>query len=69
MLATFTAGIILVIAGYFRASNLIALVPELVIYGFTIGIEIMIATSQIKDLFGLDTGPVPAAFFAKLAVL
>ncbi len=69
VLATFMAGIILVVAGYFRAGNLIALVPEPVIYGFTIGIAIVIATSQLKDLFGLDLDQVPAAFFAKLDAL
>ncbi len=69
VLATFMAGIILMIAGYFRAGNLIALVPEPVIYGFTIGIAIVIATSQLKDLLGLDIAQVPAAFFEKLAVL
>ena len=69
VLATFMAGIILVIAGYFRAGNLIALVPEPVIYGFTIGIAIVIATSQLKDLFGLNLALVPAEFFEKLGAL
>ncbi len=69
VLATFMAGIILVIAGYFRAGNLIALVPEPVIYGFTIGIAIVIATSQLKDLFGLNLTLVPAEFFEKLGAL
>ena len=66
VLATFMAGIILVIAGYLRAGNLIALVPEPVIYGFTIGIAIVIETSQLKDLFGLNLALVPAEFFEKL---
>lgn len=69
VLATFMAGIILLIAGYFRAGNLIALVPEPVIYGFTIGIAIVIATSQLKDFFGLDVSHIPAEFFDKITVL
>lgn len=69
VLATFMAGIILLIAGYCRAGSLIALVPEPVVHGFTIGIAIVIATSQLKDLFGLDLALVPAAFFEKLGAL
>lgn len=69
VLATLMAGIILVIAGYFRAGNLVALVPEAVINGFTIGIAIIIATSQLKDLFGLELTHISAEFFEKLASL
>jgi SulP family sulfate permease len=69
VLATFMAGLILLIAGYFRAGNLIRLIPEPVINGFTIGIAVIIATSQIKDLFGLGVADVPAEFIAKVEVL
>lgn len=67
--ATFMAGIILLIAGWLRAGRLIALVPEPVINGFTIGIAIIIATSQIKDLLGMQIAEVPADFIEKLGVL
>ncbi len=67
--ATFMAGLILLIAGYFRAGNLIRLIPEPVINGFTIGIAAIIATSQLKDLFGLNVTEVPAEFVAKIGVL
>lgn len=69
VLATFMAGIIMLVAGYLRAGNLVAYVPEPVINGFTIGIGIVIATSQIKDLFGLSVAQVPAEFIAKVEVL
>jgi SulP family sulfate permease len=69
MLATLMAGAMLVTAGYFRAGRLIAYVPEAVINGFTIGIAILIASSQIKDFFGLSAGDVPAEFLDKMAVL
>ncbi|UOA27178.1 SulP family inorganic anion transporter [Pseudosulfitobacter sp. DSM 107133] len=69
VLATFMAGIIMLIAGYLRAGNLVAYVPEPVINGFTIGIGIIIATSQLKDLFGLQTAQVPAEFLAKIETL
>ncbi|MCI5112259.1 MAG: SulP family inorganic anion transporter [Marivita sp.] len=69
VLATLMAGLILLAAGYFRAGSLIRLIPEPVINGFTIGIAIIIATSQLKDLFGLSVADVPAEFLAKLEVL
>ncbi|MBL4750734.1 MAG: SulP family inorganic anion transporter [Amylibacter sp.] len=69
VLATFMAGLILLIAGYFRAGNLIAYVPEAVINGFTIGIGIIIATSQLKDFFGLSLDKIPADFIDKTAAL
>ena len=69
VLATFMAGIILLIAGYFRAGNLIAFVPESVVSGFTIGIGIIIATSQLKDFFGLAVEKVPADFLEKIPTL
>jgi len=69
VLATFMAGLILLVAGYFRAGNLIRLIPEAVINGFTIGIAVIIATSQIKDLLGLTGDAVPAEFIAKIEVL
>lgn len=69
VIATFMAGLILLVGGYFRAGNLIRLIPEPVINGFTIGIAVIIATSQLKDLFGLSLANVPADFIAKLEVL
>jgi SulP family sulfate permease len=69
VLATFMAGLILLVAGYFRAGNLIRLIPEPVINGFTIGIALIIATSQLKDLLGLTTVEVPADFLSKIEVL
>ena len=69
VLATFMAGIILIVAGLMRAGNLISFVPEAVVNGFTIGIAIIIAASQLNDLFGLTTSGLPAEFFSKLEVL
>ena len=65
-LATLMAGFILVIGGLLRAGRLIRLIPEPVIEGFTIGIAVVIATSQLKDLAGLTTGTLPADFVPKM---
>ncbi|MBZ0128561.1 MAG: SulP family inorganic anion transporter [Rhodobacteraceae bacterium] len=69
ILATFMAGVILLMAGYFRLGRLVAYVPGAVVNGFTIGIAIVIATSQIKDFLGLQMGNVPAEFISKVQAL
>lgn len=69
VLATFMAGLILLVAGFLRLGKLIRYVPEPVINGFTVGIAIIIATSQLKDLLGLDLDEVPADFLEKIPAL
>jgi sulfate permease, SulP family len=69
VLATLLAGVILVVAGYLKVGKLVAYVPEAVINGFTIGIGLLIATSQLKDFLGLDLGPIPAGFFENISAL
>jgi sulfate permease, SulP family len=69
LLATLLAGIILVAAGLVRAGRFIALVPEAVIEGFTVGIALIIAVSQLKDLLGLSAAHVPADLIHGLPAL
>jgi SulP family sulfate permease len=69
LLATLLAGIILVLGGLVRAGRLIALVPEPVIEGFTVGIALIIAVSQLKDLLGLSAANVPADLIHGLPAL
>ncbi len=69
VLSTLMAGILLLIAGYFRAGRLIAHIPESVVNGFTIGIGVIIATSQIKDFLGLSIEALPADFLDKIPAL
>jgi sulfate permease, SulP family len=61
------AGVLLVVMGVARLGNLIEYIPYPVTTGFTTGIATVIAALQIKDAFGLATGPLPEHFFAKLA--
>ena len=63
------AGAILLLGGLLRAGDLIAHVPEAVINGFTIGIAVIIAASQINDLLGLGIAKVPADFLEKMPAL
>jgi SulP family sulfate permease len=69
LLATVMAGVILVVAAIARAGKLIALIPEAVIEGFTIGIALIIAIGQLKDLFGLTIAKLPADFFKAVPAL
>lgn len=69
VLATFMAGLILIAAGVLRLGSLIAYVPEPVINGFTIGIGVIIATSQLPDLFGLTVADLPADFVPKVTAM
>ena len=67
VLATLMAGLILIAAGYAGLGRVINFMPQPVVTGFTAGIALIIATSQVKDFFGLAVDPVPADFVAKWA--
>ncbi len=65
IIATLMAGIILIIAGYAKFGQMIKFIPHPVITGFTAGIAVIIASSQVKDFFGLSIASVPAEFLAQ----
>src|SRR5438874_7731336 len=65
ILATLMAGIILIVAGYAGVGRLMRYVPMPVVTVFTVGIAVIIASSQVGDFLGLSAGPVPAEFVAK----
>jgi SulP family sulfate permease len=69
VVATLMAGAMLIAAGLFRIGTYIKYIPQPVITGFTSGIAIIIASSQIKDFLGLPVEKVPGDFFPKLEVL
>lgn len=65
LLATLIAGLMLITAGYAKLGSLIRFIPHPVVTGFTAGIAVIIASSQIKDFLGLSIDHVPADFIAK----
>jgi SulP family sulfate permease len=69
LIATAMAGILLFLMGLFRLGNLIRLIPVPIVIGFTNGIAVLIALSQLKDFFGLDIAKLPSDFFANLATI
>ena len=66
-IATFIAGLMLIVMGLARLGSVIKFIPHPLIVGFTSGIAVIIFSSQIKDLFGLQMGAVPAGFADKWA--
>jgi sulfate permease, SulP family len=68
VVATLLAGLILIAAGYAGIGRLVRFIPMPVITGFTAGIAVIIASSQVGDFLGLATGKLPADFIAKWAV-
>ncbi|GMV30401.1 MAG: sodium-independent anion transporter [Rhodanobacteraceae bacterium] len=65
ILCTLLAGCLLIGAGLLRLGMLMKYIPQPVVTGFTAGIAVSIFSSQIKDLFGLPMGAVPAEFFER----
>ncbi len=69
MLATFMAGILLVILGLSRMGRLIQFIPHPVTTGFTAGIGVVIATLQLKDFLGLTVAKMPEHFPERVVAL
>ncbi len=68
IIATFMAGIFLILMGILRVGTIIKYIPYPIIVGFTSGIALTIFTTQIKDLFGMQIADVPADFVSKWVV-
>ena len=64
LLSTVMAGVLLVLMGLTRIGSLIRFIPVSIIIGFTNGIAVLIALSQVKDFLGLKIDKMPADFFA-----
>ena len=63
MISTVMAGVLLFVMGLTRIGSLIRFIPVAIIIGFTNGIAVLIALSQVKDFLGLRIATVPADFF------
>lgn len=65
IVATFIAGVMLVLMGIAQLGAVIKFIPHPLITGFTSGIALVIFSSQVKDFLGLNMGAVPQDFIAK----
>ena len=68
-LCTLMAGVFLVILGATGLGTAVKFIPRPVVVGFTNGIAMIIASTQIKDFFGLRVEHVPGEFWARLETL
>jgi sulfate permease, SulP family len=68
-LITVMAGILLVIMGVTGLGTGVKFIPRPVVIGFTNGIAVLIASTQIKDFFGLHLDKVPGVFSLRIAAL
>jgi SulP family sulfate permease len=68
-LCTIMAGVILVIFGVTGLGSAVKYIPRPVVVGFTNGIAVLIASTQIKDFFGLQIDHVAGEFWARMRTL
>lgn len=68
-ISTIFAGVLLCAMGMLRLGSVIRYIPVPIVIGFTNGIAVLIALSQLKDFFGLDIARMPGDFFAQLKIL
>jgi sulfate permease, SulP family len=68
-MVTVMAGVILLLMGLTGLGAAVRFIPRMVVIGFTNGIAILIASTQIKDFFGLTTGAVPSEFLPRMKLL
>src|SRR5436190_13493912 len=68
LLCTMMAGVMLIAMGLCRLGSIIKYIPYPVVAGFTSGIAVIIFSSQIKDLLGLQTGKLPGDVLGKWSI-
>jgi sulfate permease, SulP family len=66
---TMMAGVLLLLLGVTGMGSAVKFFPRPVVVGFTNGIAILIASTQIRDFFGIHLDPVPGDFFHRVAAL
>jgi SulP family sulfate permease len=66
---TMMAGVLLVLMGVTGLGAMVKFFPRPVVVGFTNGIAILIASTQIRDFFGLRLNQVPGDFFHRMGAI
>ena len=69
LISTSCAGVLMFLLGLLKLGTLVRYVPVSIVVGFTNGIAVLIALSQVKDFFGLKLEAMPADFFSQLHVI
>jgi len=68
-MCTVMAGVLLVIMGVTGLGTAVKFIPRPVVIGFTNGIAVLIASTQVKDFFGLHLDKVPGVFSLRMEAL
>ena len=68
-MCTVMAGILLVIMGATGMGSAVKFIPRPIIIGFTNGIAILIASTQVRDFFGLRIDKIPGVFWLRIETL
>jgi SulP family sulfate permease len=68
-MCTLMAGVLLVLLGVSGMGTAVKYIPRPVVIGFTNGIAVLIASTQIKDFFGLQIEKVPGEFLERIGVI
>src|SRR5229473_8594860 len=68
-MCTVMAGVLLIIMGVTGLGTGVKFIPRPVVIGFTNGIAVLIASTQVKDFFGLRLENVPGLFSLRMAAL
>jgi sulfate permease, SulP family len=68
-MCTMMAGVLLVVLGATSMGSAVKFIPRPVVIGFTNGIAVLIASTQIKDFFGLPLTKVPGEFWLRMKAL
>jgi len=68
-MCTVMAGILLVVLGATGMGSAVKFIPRPVVIGFTNGIAVLIASTQLKDFFGLSLQKVPGDFWLRMKAL
>ena len=68
-MCTVMAGVLLIILGITGMGTAVKFIPRPVVTGFTNGIAVLIASTQIKDLFGLQIEKVPGVFWLRMETI
>lgn len=69
LISTACAGVLLFALGLFKLGTLVRYVPVSIVIGFTNGIAVLIALSQVKDLLGLEIRHMPGDFFSQIKAI
>jgi SulP family sulfate permease len=69
LMVTMMAGVILMLMALTGLGTAVKYIPRPVTIGFTNGIAVLIASTQVKDFLGLETGAVPSEFILRMRLL